>query len=81
MEQGGDKLQREGERVVYVKDKEGEIGIKLNNILTALILMVISWVGISINELKTGLSSLSKTQAVYELRISTIEKRLDKGGL
>ena len=42
-----------------VQDKQTETGIKINNIISALILMVMSWVGYNIEDMKKAISMMS----------------------
>ena len=47
-----------------VTDKPAEVGIKLNNILTAMILMVMGWVGWNINDMKESLAQIKIDDAL-----------------
>lgn len=61
---------------VDVQDKPAEIGIKLNNILTALILMVMSWVGVNITTLKEDIGEIKTEFAVGKNDIQHLKERL-----
>lgn len=58
-----------------VSDKPAENGIRINNILTALILIAITWVGTSIESIKDTLAIQAKNQAVLETKVDNIDTR------
>ena len=62
----------------YVQDKSAEVGIKLNNILTALILMVMAWVGFNINSMKESLSQMRVNDALMENEIVHLHETLEQ---
>lgn len=59
-----------------VNDKPAEVGIKLNNILTGLILAAILWVGTSIEQIKTNVAEVTAHQMVNGEKISSLENRI-----
>lgn len=61
-----------------VQDKPTEVGIKLNNILTALVLMVMSWVGYNINTMKDHIAVIRTDSAVQAVQLTYIADRLDR---
>lgn len=61
-----------------VTDKPTETGIKLNNILTCLILAAILWVGSSIEEIKVNVAEVTAFQMVNSEKINQHETRLNK---
>lgn len=58
-----------------VKDRSAEFGIKINNILTGLILAAILWVGSTIEELKEMVWGLVADQRELQQQITVLEKR------
>lgn len=63
--------------VQAVEDRSAEVGIKLNNILTALVLMVMSWVGINIQVMKTTQAETMRIDAVQTEKLINLRERLD----
>ena len=61
-----------------VNDKKAEIGINLNNVLTALILGVMVWVGSSIEQIKDKVSEVVTSVAVNDSRIKALEIRVEQ---
>lgn len=59
-----------------VNDKPAEVGIKLNNVLTALVLMVMSWVGMNINNMAADIAAISTAIAVTDTRVAHLEEDL-----
>lgn len=61
-------------------DRGTEVSLKLNNILTALILMVMSWIGVSIEGLKREVSqqntdiTVSQTQIAYNADATRVHR-------
>jgi len=68
---------QERRKKLEVQDKPTEVGIKLNNILTALVLMVMSWVGYMINDMNKSIGVIATVAAVNQNQLANIEKRLD----
>ena len=60
-----------------VRDRPAEVGIKLNNILTALILMVMGWVGWNINDMKTSLSQMKIDDALMANELLHLHETLE----
>jgi hypothetical protein len=63
---------------LVVADKPTETGIKLNNILTALVLMVMSWVGFNINHLKDSLADIQVSTSVQASEIAHNKERFER---
>jgi len=61
------------DEIPRVMDKGAEVSLKLNNILTALILMVMSWIGVSIEGLKDAVGKQSTALSVNSLQIEKLE--------
>ena len=61
-----------------VQDKPTENGIKLNNILTALILGVMSWVGVNITTMKDDISLMRTDFAVNKNELSHLRTALNE---
>ena len=68
----------ERRKVIIVHDKPAESGIKLNNILTALVLMVMSWVGLNIDRMRDDISDLRTKSSVQQVSIQELEARIDR---
>lgn len=63
---------------VNVVDRPTEVGIKLNNILTALVLMVMSWVGYNINQMKEDIGEVRADWRVMAVEQQFLKERLDE---
>lgn len=61
-----------------VVDKRLEQGLSLNNILSFTLIGVMSWVGLNIENIKEELSEANAMNRVQTVRITTLEKRVDK---
>lgn len=70
------KNREERRKLVEVSDTTTEVGIKLNNILTALVLMVMSWVGWNIQEMRKDIAENKLEQAVMQAEIKHIREIL-----
>lgn len=57
-----------------VSDRPAEVGVTINNILTALVLMVMSWVGVNINTMKADIAGMNAYIQTHESRISRNER-------
>jgi len=68
---------QERRKKLEVQDKPTEVGIKLNNVLTALVLMVMSWVGYMINDMNKSIGIIATAAAVNQKQVIYVEKRLD----
>lgn len=73
-------MKNTNENAIPVSDKPAESGITLNNIISFLILCVISWVGINIESIKTTQGALStkievNTTNIEHLATDTIEHK------
>lgn len=55
------------------RDRPAESGIKINNIISALILGVMGWVGVNIEVMKKDMSTMTSIVSVHESRIGRIE--------
>ena len=71
-------IRKQKEDAVDVNDKKAEIGINLNNVLTALILGVMVWVGSSIEQIKDKVSEVVTSVAVNDSRIKALEIRVEQ---
>lgn len=60
-----------------VQDRQAEVGIKLNNVLTSLILMVMAWVGWNINDMRESLSQMRVDDALMENEIIHLHETLE----
>jgi hypothetical protein len=67
----------ERRREVVVVDRPTEVGIKLNNVLTALVLMVMSWVGYNIDRMQTQISQMSVIVQVQQNSLKHLQERMD----
>ena len=61
-----------------VSDKPAESGIKINNILTALLLASVFWVGNSIESIKIELAKVTAIQLIGKDRLENHEQRILK---
>ncbi|NIT58380.1 MAG: hypothetical protein GWN00_19780 [Aliifodinibius sp.] len=61
-----------------VNDRPAETGIKVNNILTGLILAAIIWVGTSIEEIKGNVAEVTAFQMVNTEKINHLEARIGR---
>jgi len=61
-----------------VTDRPAESGIKLNNILTGLILAAILWVGSSIEQIKGNVAEVTARQMVGNEKISHLTFRVER---
>lgn len=61
-----------------VQDKPTEVGIKLNNILTALVLMVMSWAGYNIQALKDTVYEVREQTSITQNNVEHLEYRLEE---
>jgi hypothetical protein len=59
-----------------VQDKSTETGVKINNILTALVLMVMSWVGYNIDKLKDDVSQWASIVSVNENKLDNLKEKV-----
>ncbi len=62
---------------VDVADRPTEVGIKLNNVLTALVLMVMSWVGYNINHVKEDIGEMRTDSRVLANDVTHLAEKLD----
>lgn len=61
-----------------VRDRPAEVGIKLNNILTALILGVMGWVGYNISDMRDSLAQVRLDDALMANEIMHLHEQFDK---
>ena len=61
-----------------VADRPTESGIKINNILTALVLGVMSWVGLNINHLKDSLADIRIETGIQGVELSHTKELVDR---
>lgn len=67
----------EGEgRAMDVVDKRMEQGISLNNILSFVLVGVMSWVGLNIENIKEQMAKANAMNQVQTVRIDAIESRV-----
>lgn len=59
--------------VSEVKDIPTENGVKINNILTFLVLSVMTWVGYNINTMKIDIAEMNGFLKTHDVRISRNE--------
>lgn len=57
-----------------VQDKKSEFRALVNNILTFLILAVMTWVGTNITQMRDSLSSLTTSSAVVNIEIKHLKE-------
>lgn len=57
-----------------VADKLTESGIKVNNILTFMILGVMSWVGLNIMNMKDSMAHLQTKDAILQIEVDHLHK-------
>lgn len=69
-----DKYNRRVEQIVV--DKGTERGIKLNNILTGIVIVVISWVGVEIRSMGEKIEEATIAVAVNSSRITANTSRI-----
>lgn len=69
---------KERRKFLDVHDKPAEVGIKLNNVLTALVLMVMSWVGYMINDMTKNIGVIATASAVNQVQIDNNTKRIEQ---
>lgn len=63
----------EGQRV---SDRPVEIGIRLNNVLLALVVAVMSWVGLNIEKLKDEVAQVVTAATVNHTEISDLRRQM-----
>ena len=61
---------------VEVQDKSSEVGIKLNNVLTAILISVMLWVGTSILSVKEEIGLLRTDFAVQQVESVHLKEEL-----
>ena len=71
-------VRKQGERrqEVIVVDKTTEHGVKIQNILTALVLGVMSWVGWNINTMKDDISGIREIARINERELQHLNRLL-----
>lgn len=65
-------------RPAEVQDKPTEIGIKLNNVLTAITIAILVWIGTSILSVKEEVGNLRTDIAVGQTNIEHLEEKLEE---
>lgn len=60
-----------------VQDEKSEFRALINNILTFLILAVMTWVGVNITQMKDALSDVKVTEAQLKLEVGHLEEDLE----
>lgn len=68
----------ERHETTIVQDRPTEDGIKLNNILTFMILAVMTWVGANITVMKDSLAEVQLEGAVRKSEIIFINEKVDR---
>lgn len=61
-----------------VQDRPTEAGIRLQNILTFLVLAVMSWVGYNIEQMKQEMSTLHVASAVQAAQVAELKERFER---
>ena len=61
---------------MMVVDRPTEVGVKINNILTALVLGVMSWVGLNINHMKDDIADMRTDTRVQQNELKHVNKTL-----
>ena len=56
-----------------VEDKKSEFRALVNNILTFLILGVMTWVGVNITQMKDGLATIKVNDAIVKIKVDHLE--------
>lgn len=72
----GNENERRSE--VVVVERTLETGIKLNNVLTFLVLGVMSWVGFNIDKMKTDMGAIRTDVTVQANELKHIKQRMDE---
>lgn len=62
--------------VQTVQDRPAETGIKINNIISFLILSVMAWVGYNIEDIKKNVAQTTTITAVNKADIQHLQKEL-----
>jgi hypothetical protein len=70
-------MTEERRAVTDVRDIPAENGVKINNVLTFLVLAVMSWVGYNINTMKTDIAEMRGFQQTTNSRLSRAEKDVE----
>jgi hypothetical protein len=68
---------REG-NAVDVHDKPTEVGIKLNNVLTAMTVAILLWIGTSLISVKDEIAAMRTELAVGEVEVEYLQRQLDE---
>lgn len=63
---------------VQVRDRTLEAGVSLNTIFTGLMLMVMSWVGYNINDIKDKIGTFAVSLAVIQNQMEQIRRDVDR---
>lgn len=71
-----DYPRNERRRLVRVSDAPAESGIKLNNIISSLLLGVMAWVGVNIERMRDDISVIRETTKVNSVEIINLKKQL-----
>jgi len=69
-------MENDKEQTMDVSDRPTENGVKLNNVLTGMILAAIIWVGTSIEAIKDDISKVVTAQAINTTKIKALDRRV-----
>jgi len=70
--------EKERRALLNVVDKKTEMGVGLNNVLTFLVLSVMTWVGVNINSMNDKISMVITKEAVTASNLENLKNRLDR---
>lgn len=69
---------RTAQRAIPVRDRAAEIGINLNTILTGMILMVMVWVGTTLNEIRKEMAAMNTVVELVKADQSNLRREFDE---
>ena len=69
---------KERRKEIVVVDRPTEVGVKINNVLTALVLMVMSWVGYNIDSMRTQISEVNTSLKLQKQGHDYLKDRFDR---
>ena len=72
------KERRHSTEPLPVRNKSVEVGVNLNNILTALILAGLLWAGNTLNELKKSMELFSVNMAIVQTENNSLRRDFDE---
>jgi len=68
-------MEEERRKANFVYDRPAETGIKVQNILTALVLGVMGWVGLNIENIKTNVGDIKLESKLNTKEIASLKER------